>query len=344
MRRRGHSVLVVASYEKNPLSVLLQGYGIEVVSLGALRRSISLFNDLMATLRLLWIFFRKRPDLVSLHNSKSGVIGRLVCKLLGIPCVFTAHGWAFTSGVPRLRARIYLKIERLLSRFSSIIITVSDYDKRLGMRAVSNKARIVTIHNGVGQATTETVTRNPLFPLRLTMIGRFTSQKDHRCLFEALSKIPKSLWYLDLIGTGPNQSQVKKMCAQANLLENVTFVGQVYDVTPYLRRSDIYLLISNWEGLPRSIIEATRESLPVIASRVGGVSELVQHGVNGYLVRRGDANELTCYLNLLLRDATHRASLGRNGKILYDEKFSFNAMFLKTFKIYEMLISESLRP
>jgi hypothetical protein len=119
-----------------------------VVECPSLQRAIDPRRDALATVALRREISRFAPELVSTHTSKSGTLGRLAC-VGGPPCLFTAHGWAFTEGVPNRQRRAYRAIERGLAPLAARIICVSEHDRRLGIAAGIRADRLVTIHNGM---------------------------------------------------------------------------------------------------------------------------------------------------------------------------------------------------
>ena len=230
-----------------------------------------------------------RPDLVSAHSSKAGVVGRLAARSLGIPTVFTAHGWSFTPGVPRASASVYRWSERLAAPLTARIITVSDFDRELAVRErVASPARLVTIHNGMPDIPPSMMADPGAAPVRLAMIARFEPPEGSRDAFPRAGRVARTRWTLDLIGDGALMPDARRMVGSLGLAPRVTFRGPVDDVPALLARAQIYLLVSNWEGFPRSILEAMRAGLPVVASRVGGVAEAVEDGGSGFLAARGD--------------------------------------------------------
>ena len=131
----GHRVQVLTG-EKGKFTDTLEKLSIEVISSSVLRRSIHLINDINAFIEIQKIIIKNAPDIVSLHSSKAGVVGRLACYFSNQkPCIFTAHGWAFTEGVPRLQQAIYKIVEKLIEPLASKIICVSEYDRTLGIAA-----------------------------------------------------------------------------------------------------------------------------------------------------------------------------------------------------------------
>ena len=127
------------------------------------------------------------------------------------------------------------------------------------------------------------------------------------------------------------------------LQEHIHFSGEVHDVPARLAQSSLFVLVSRWEGLPRSIIEAMRAGLPVVASDVGGVRELVEDGVTGYLVPSGDVALLRQWLQELIESPTLRTQMGQAGRRRFEEQFQFEAMFQKTLGVYEEVLGQPLQ-
>jgi glycosyltransferase involved in cell wall biosynthesis len=126
--------------------------------------------------------------------------------------------------------------------------------------------------------------------------------------------------------------------AELGLEDRVSFLGLRTDVSRILATAQVYVLSSRWEGLPRSIIEAMRAGLPVVASDVGGVAELVEDGSTGSLVPRGDVEALAGRLGELLDSAELRLLLGKQGRIRYEAEFTFERMYGSTLASYRDVI------
>lgn len=313
--------------------------GLTCSSIDSLVRQISVVDDVLCFFELRSKIKRCRPDILHLHSSKAGLIGRLVGKSLGIPSVFTAHGWAFTEGVSRRRRKLYLLLERFVGRFAERIITVSEYDRQLALKyEVANPAKLITIHNGIPNVAVKSFTSEMNSPVRLIMVARFDEQKDQALLVQALSRVVSKDWHLEFVGDGPSIDEVRSLVNEFGLVEKVTFSGSRDDVQERLANSDVFCLISNWEGLPLTILEAMRGGLPVIASDVGGVAEAVVDQQTGYLVRRGDSLSITAAIEALLSSEKDRIQFGQNGRLRYEGKFTFQVMLDKTLAVYKEVV------
>lgn len=313
------------------------------VSLPALARPIDPAADVRAYRQIRAVLQALSPQLLSTHSSKAGWLGRLAARSLGIPVLFTAHGWAFTEGVPQPKRTVYLWAERLAAPLAARIITVSHYDRELATRyGVGSPEQLITVHNGMPDVSPSFRARPEVDPPRLVMVARFGAQKDHAALLQALNKLRDLPWSLDLIGGGDGRETVEHLAQLQGLAERVRFLGSRADVAEHLAQAQIFVLASRWEGLPRSILEAMRAGLPVVASDVGGVREAVDHGKTGLLVPRGDVDALRAALEQLLRQPEMRKRMGRAGRARYETHFTFERMLAETLQVYEAVLHEGV--
>lgn len=283
---------------------------------------------------------RERPDLLHAHSSKAGLVGRIAARMAGIPSVFTAHGWAFTGGATTTRKLIAIPSEWLAARTGGDIICVSRYDRDLARRyAIAPDARLHTVWNGIKDTEIRAAPGSGTEPV-VTMVARFAAQKDHATLLQAMALIGNLAWRLRLVGDGPLLAEVKALASSLGLEDRVEFLGARSDVMALLAQSDVFVLASRFEGLPISILEAMRAGLPVIASNVGGVPELVD-GETGVLVSPGDAVGLANALERLLGNRELLAAMGARGRKKYERDFKASVMIEKTLDIYRASLLRS---
>ena len=333
----GHDVVVLVGGQ-GPFVKQLEERNIPWISIPNMVRDISLIKDFLAYREIHAALVDLKPDIVTTHSSKAGVLGRLAAASLGIPVIFTAHGWAFTEGVSKTKRFLYKHIERSMSRFSDKIITVSEYDRQLALQEkVAPEDKLVTIHNGMPDISPELYADPGAEPPRIIMVARFDSPKDHATLLKALSELKHLSWNLELVGDGPLLEETKKLASDLGIAKRVKFTGATNDVPERLSKAQIFVLSTNWEGLPLTIIEAMRAGLPVIASNVGGCPEAVEDNVNGFLVPSTLVENLKEKLALLINISRMRKELGRKGQERYEEDFSFNIMSSITFEIYSSI-------
>ena len=332
-----HEVLVVTGTAGH-YNQVLDTLNVKNIALSNFVRSIAPVQDLRISVKLKEIIQTYRPDLVSTHSSKAGLLGRIACRLERIPCLFTAHGWAFTPGVPVGKRYFYQSLESLASPLSEHIICVSEYDRYLGVQAGINPDRLITVHNGMPDIQPK-YWADPVGKgvVNLTMIARFDQQKDHTTLLQAIQPI-KNL-HINLVGDGPNLDNAKALVEQLDIEDKVSFLGFRSDIPEVLAQSQIFALISHWEGFPRTIIEAMRAGLPVVASQVGGVAEAVIDSETGFCVARQDVATLKERLAKLVAEPELRVQMGQAGRRRYEANFTFQRMYDQTCQVYERALA-----
>lgn len=339
VRAQGHTTSVITS-GSGPFVDELRAQQIKTIIVKHLSTPIGPVRDLRALREIRHVLLELRPDLVASHSSKAGILGRLAGRSLRIPVVFTAHGWAFTPGIPRLQASVYRQIERLVGPLSSKIITVSEFDRQLALDSrIVAEDRVVTVHNGMPDVPLRLRADPGRTPVRLVMVARYEPQKDHPTLLRALAGLKDHAWELDLIGEGPLMSQMESLAATLELGDRVHFLGQRMDVDQILAQAQINLLVSNWEGFPLSILEAMRAGLPVVASSVGGIGESVCDEETGFLVGRGNVELLRDRIRRLLEAPTLRARFGARGRARYEQHFTLAQTVTKTLAVYRDVLA-----
>lgn len=337
-QREGHQVQVLVGGD-GPYARILREHGLQVVNLRHLVRPIRPHIDFLAVLECLRAFWRFKPDIVHAHSTKAGLVGRLAARLAHIPAVFTAHGWAFTEGVAERSRRLAIMLERRAAKWSKAIICVSEYDRKLALSlGVGNEALLIRIHNGVPDVSRLPQSGTERHKVRLVSIARLDVPKDHVLLVEALATVHDIAWELELIGDGPLTETVRERVHALGLADKVLFSGLCNDVPQRLEKADIFVLVSRWEGLPLSILEAMRAGVPVVASNVGGVSEAVQDDRTGYLVDKGDMPMLADRLRRLMLDKQLRGQMGEAGRALFEREFLFDIMYQRTVSVYQQAL------
>ncbi|WP_243303399.1 glycosyltransferase family 4 protein [Geothrix oryzisoli] len=341
MNSKGHEVHVVVG-DEGMFSHQLMTRGINVHTLKSLQREIDPIRDIRCVIEMHKLFKAIRPQIISTHSSKAGWVGRIAARMNDIPVLFTAHGWAFTDGVPAISKAIYLTAEKLVAPLATHILTVSENDRQLAIKySVCDPSKVTTVHNGMPTIDASMIADPTKIVPKIVMTARFDEPKDHSLLFEALAGLKDLEWTLDLIGHGSRIEQAKARVAELGISNRVRFWGTRDDIDEILSRCQIFVLPTKWEGFPRSILEAMRAGLPVVASNVGGVREAVLDGNTGWLVARGDIRGWTSALRALIESPDLRSRMGMKGKALFDREFTFECMLTKTLLIYRNIAKRS---
>jgi len=342
--KRGHTVGVVSAPEPRLLSELKR-IGAQTFSNPYFVRPVQPCKDV----RALWLVFqviRKfKPDLVSAHSTKAGYAARFACAILRKPVIFTAHGWAFTEGRSAWKRRFLALAERLAGRVTAKTICVSNHDRDLALKfKVMPPGKLLVIHNGVDPApflnATGACVRQEFglgeTPV-LTMVGRLAPPKDPLVLLEA-SQLLRGEFKLLIIGDGELRSAAENFIRKSRLNHTVILAGERKDIPEILAASDIFVLPSRWEGLPYTIIEAMMAGLPVVATSVGGVPELVDDWKTGVLVPPENPEALAETLQKLLDDPDLCKRMGQAGRKKALREFTLDRMLAETQRVYEEVL------
>lgn len=270
-----------------------------------------------------------RPDVLHLQDRRAGLVGRALARSRSLPSVYTLHGVPdqLAGLVPgnlsiapaRARDRLrYLRLEALLARTPrSAVVTpcraLADY----AQTHVGIPADLVhAVPNGVGPAwlapDPAAAERDPSGPVRVTWLGLMQPVKRVPDLVAAVDRVPGV--HLRLVGDGPERPRIEAAVASAARPNRVSFAGFHADPATILRAADVVALPSAAEACPMALLQAMALGVPVLATRVGGVPELVRDGIDGVLVDPGDVDRLTHALAGLAADAELRRRLGASGR------------------------------
>jgi glycosyltransferase involved in cell wall biosynthesis len=284
---------------------------------------------------------RSRVDIVHTHGYYAGTFGRIAAITMGISPLFAhVHTSDFTLSMR------HCIIEKVLSFFTRKIICISQHVKGFvesqeGIRP----EKTVLVYNGTGRFF-EDAENDPLVGSEkltdddfvIVSVGSLVENKGHHILIEAVHMLcPERPAFRVLIaGDGPQRSVLQDYVDRCGLSATVVFVGVVKDVRQVLRAADIFVLPTVYrEGLSLAVLEAMQHGLPVIASRVGGVPELVDDGVTGILVTPNDPRILARAIRTLADDKKLRCQMGESGKKKVDRSFRVERMIAQIESLYE---------
>jgi glycosyltransferase involved in cell wall biosynthesis len=326
--------VVVAAHGDGPLADAAHAAGVRFVRLRHVRRAVHPVRDALGLLELRALMRRERPEILHANSSKAGILGRLAAAWTRVPVrVFTVHGWAFKAytGLP---SALYRWTDRLMAPLTTVTICVAESELRAGLAArTCRRDRSVLIPNAV-DVKGASVAALEGDPPRLVTVGRLASPKDPLALIGALADVGSPFRVL-VVGDGPDRAGVEAAARRLGLDAAVEFAGERRDVAALLAGADVFVLASRSEGAPLSILEAMAAGLPVVASNVGGVGELVVDGETGLLVPPRDPAALTEALERLLADPALRRRLGAAGRRRALERFDLEAFRRAHVELYE---------
>jgi glycosyltransferase involved in cell wall biosynthesis len=324
--------------------------GVKVLSLPSMIRSIRPVKDFKALLSLVWLIFKEKPDVVHTHSSKAGILGRIAAKIVGVPhIIHTPHGHVFYGHFGFLASKIFLWVEKVFSRLTDRIVALTDGEKNDYINlSVCSPDKLLKIHSGVDlkqfmQPNGNLAEKRRSLGLEqkeavIGFVGWLIPIKGPEYLLKAMDYIwpehPETS--LVMVGKGDLDVDLRAEALRKNVNGKVKFLGWREDINELMPVFDMLVLPSLNEGMGRVLVEAMAAGKPVVASRVGGIPDLVRHGETGYLVPPADDKALANGIKKLLDDPGRAKQMGQQGKE-YCRQFSLEAMIEKLDDLYSGL-------
>lgn len=325
--------------------------GVKVIALPSMVRSIRPIKDFKALFALTWLIFEEKPGIVHTHSSKGGILGRLAAKLCGVPhIIHTPHGHVFYGHFGRLASKIFLWIEKTFSKFTDRMVALTNGEKGDYIKmSVCPPEKLLTIHSGVDiqhfiHSNGNTAEKRRSLGLGqkeavIGFVGWLLPIKGPDYLLKAMDyiwpELPEAV--LVMVGKGELDVDLRAETLRKNVNGKVKFLGWREDINELMPVFDMLVLPSLNEGMGRVLIEAMAAGKPVVASRVGGIPDLVRHGETGYLVPPADEKSLADAILMLLNDRDEAKLMGQRGKQMC-QQFSLEAMIAKLDDLYSDLV------
>jgi glycosyltransferase involved in cell wall biosynthesis len=318
----------------------VSGLGAGVIDLDCIWRPIRPIKDLYGLIKLFLFLRSNKFDIVHTHTSKAGMIGRIASKLAGVnSIVHTIHGFAFSEVSSQAKILFYSSLERISAFFCDKIITVSNYHRSWALTlGIANERKLVSIPNAVSPISNVLYKASNSKEFRISFVGRIVKEKGLFDLVEAIQLLNKDYKvFLDLVGTGEDEIELKKYSISAGIEDRVIFHGFQKSVATFLLRSDVFCLPSYREGFSISILEAMSIGMPIVATKVGGNSEALGGGKAGIICNARDSEELACAIGKLIGAIDKRAELGREAYNRYSSLYTEDCMTQEYLRLYETL-------
>jgi glycosyltransferase involved in cell wall biosynthesis len=278
--------------------------------------------------RLAKLFRSWRTDVVHTHNDRPLLYAAIAAQVAGARLIHTKHGRS--TGNTSRQTLLTAWSARLARHF----VCVSDDSARLAMEQGVPANRIVTVHNGID--TRRFDFRGPCLSGPAVVVARLCADKDLGTLLRAVALLKKECpeFKLAIAGDGPCKSELQQLVADAGLHANVTFLGAINDVPSLLATARMSVLSSVSEGVPLTLLEAMARGLPVVATRVGGIPEVVTDGDNGFLVPPRDPAALAHAILRVQTDDELARKFGRAGRRCVEERFDVRRMVARYEALY----------
>jgi len=282
------------------------------------------------------------------HEYKSDLLAFAVSRLYPLPIVTTIHGWITHS----LKRRLMIGFsQRLLPRFDRVI-AVSEETRRRILACGVPDSRALTIHNGIVVGDYRKGDQEPGYlrsrfelpndAIIVGSIGRLSPEKGQYDFLYAAAQLARecSSTYFVLVGDGPDRASLEARAEAMGLRSRVLFTGFLEDVRPVYRDLDVLALTSHTEGFPNVVLESLCMETPVLATDVGGTSEVIADGVTGVLVPAHSPDAITSGVRRLLDDPAWAHRLASNGHRVVRERFSFEGRVRREEAVYRQLMAE----
>lgn len=327
--------------------------GVKLTILPELLRQVSPLNDLKALWKMRQIMRRGRYTIVHTHSSKAGISGRLAARLAGVPLIIhTVHGWSFHEHMHPLLRQVYIWLERWMARYSQALIAVAQKDIEKGLAAgIGRREQYHLVRSAIPLEAFDPSAYNhasiraeldlPPEAVVVGNIGRFSAQKNPLDWAHAAGSIARACpeAFFVMVGDGPLRGAVEQALAQEGIRQRVRLTGLRRDVGRMLAATDVFLMTSLWEGLPRALVQAMAMGLPVVAYAADGIAEAVSEGVNGYLAAPGDFEGAAQRCIQLVRHPEIRAQFGRQGMDYARQNFDLRRMIAQIESLYAELLA-----
>jgi len=359
LAERGYETTLVAgslAEGEDSMAFVAEGLGVDVVRIDEMQREISPWRDAIAVIRLARLIRRQRPRILHTHTAKAGALGRLAALLAGDarpPIVLhTFHGHVLRGYFSRPRTAAFRLLERWLARGSTALVAVSPQVRDdLVQLGVAPGRRFAVVRLGielderVGAGAEQRAECRRILgiePERFVVgwIGRMTGVKrtqDVLLAFQRLRELGIDAC-LCLVGDGPERPSVERRAHDLGIMRQTLFLGFQEDVAPFYAAFDALVLPSLNEGTPVSAIEALAAGCPVVATRVGGVPDVVRDNVDGFLVDPGDVSDLADRLAQLAADSRLRKHMGSAGRERVVSRYAVDRLLDDTDLLYRCLL------
>jgi len=348
-----YDISVAAGPEGNDADGLLfnlKNEGFKLFPLKFLKRRINPVVDFLGMVEIYGLIKKEKPDIVFLCSTKAGILGSLAASLAGTrKTIYRIGGWTFNDPWPDWKKNLYLWLEKKTAKFKDIIINNAESDKIQAIKlGIKPKNKIVTIYNGIDvgnlnflpkkEAVRGLISKskikvsaqleNPNAKL-IGTIANFYPAKGLTYLIEAANLLKNADVKFILIGEGQERKNLENLIKNYRL-ENVLLLGAIPESYRYLKALDIFVLPSTKEGFPWTVIEAMAAEIPVVATKVGAIPEILATAENseesGILIEPREPYQIVEAIDLLLKNQELMNLLVSRAEKKVKEKFNLKKM------------------
>jgi len=320
-------------------------------------REINPLSDFFALIKLIKILKKEKPDIVHTHSSKAGILARWAAKFTDVPIIIhTFHGFGFNDYQKPLVKNFFILLEKITAKITDKLICVSNENIKTALKnRIGTQDKYILIRSGIKIFNYRDIKidiRQKKLELGLkenskiiTTIGPFKPQKNLLDFIE-MAKIvtfsPSHLLtfspYFLIIGDGQQRKELETKIKNLRLNDKVYLLGWRKDIPEILAITDVFVMTSLWEGLPRAVVEAMVSGKPVVAYSVDGIKDIIVDGKNGFLAEPKDIKTLSEKVVKILSDENLAKKIGENARSTIDETFDIDFMVKQQEKLYSELM------
>ncbi len=327
----------------------------KVTVIPELVRNVRPLKDLIALGKLRKLMKEGKYDVVHTHTTKAGILGRLAANQAKVPHVIhSPHGHIFHGYFNPVLIKLYVMLETMAARWTQKTITLTEKEKKEYLAlGIGVPGEYECIYNGIDvdkycdpdlsvKAERRRLNISTTATVLLT-VGRLVHVKGHRHLLEAVASMgheESADVHCLIIGDGDLREELESQAHELGISEKISFLGHQNNITPFLMISDLFVLPSLNEGFGLVVIEAMASGLPIIATNVGGVPEIVKDGETGILVSPGESSALKNGILTLLKDREILRQIGNQNRERVQREFSLKQMNDKVEKLYDEVLAE----
>ena len=322
-----------------------------------LRNEINIFYDLVALFELIILLTKKEYHIVHTHNSKAGILGRFAANICRVPIIIhTQHSCVFKYGTLNcIQKKFYYLLELLSAKFTDKIIYVTESLRKTFIDAkISSENDSVAIYSGidvekfrininVAEKKKELGLNNNEFVVGI--ISRLEQGKGNELVIESIPKIIQEVANIKFVfvGKGELKDDLIKLADSCGVEDQVVFLGLREDVPELLQVFDIVCLASLYEGMGMVLLEAQAAGRPVVATKIGGIIDIVNENKSGFLVPSKDTDALAEAIKKIAQDSHLKSQMSQEARRFVDYRFSGAKMVVDIINVYEELIFKKIK-
>lgn len=327
----GYEVDVACNFKKGStctdekieqLKIKLEELGVKYYQIDFTRSVFNFFQDIKSYMQVKHLMKNNNYKFIHCHSPIGGVIGRLSCRATKTKCIYTAHGFHFFKGAPKKDWLIFYPIEKWLSKYTDVLITINNEDYSLAKKKMYC-TKVIKVP-GVGVDTNKYRNcniekdkyRNSLSlsndDFVIISVGELCKRKNHSVVIKALSILNNNHVKYLIVGKGEEKNNLEQLINDLNLNNQVQLLGFRTDIPELCRCSDLYAFPSKREGLGLAAIEGMASGLPLISSNVNGINDYSINGITGYSCQPDDVDGFSKSIKMLLEHTELRDKFKSN--------------------------------